>query len=86
MKMMTKGTTLKLVAVGAIAYVLGAKAGRPRYEEIMSWLHRAKDEGSRKVQEMREVTDRPTVRPTDEAPLELPDVETSAAYPNAVRS
>jgi hypothetical protein len=45
---------LKLVIVGGVAYLLGAKAGRARYEQIVSWARRMKDQGGRRVQQMRE--------------------------------
>ena len=77
--MMLRGT-LKLAAVGAAAYVLGAKAGRGRYEQIMSWMRTARVQGERKVHELRDTAasgDRVT----------LPDIETtSPAYPNAAKS
>ena len=78
---MTIRGVLKLAAVGAAAYILGAKAGRTRYEEIMSWLRRARTEGGRTVQGLREATVRTEDRVT------LPDVvEPSPAYPNAAKA
>jgi hypothetical protein len=50
----SKSGALKLVIVGGVAYLLGAKAGRARYEQIVSWARRMKDRGERRVQQIRE--------------------------------
>jgi len=77
---MTMGGVLKLTAVAAAAYVLGAKAGRGRYEQIMSSMRRARVEGARTVRELRSTA-------ATEDRVTLPDVDvTSPAYPNAVKA
>jgi hypothetical protein len=49
----SKGGALKLVIVGGVAYVLGAKAGRARYEQISSWVRRTKERGMQRVEQAR---------------------------------
>jgi hypothetical protein len=81
---MTTREILKLATVGAAAYVLGAKAGRGRYEQVMSWMRRARVEGERKVHELRDAAAGDRVTLPD---MTLPDIEiTSPAYPNAAKS
>jgi len=48
------GGTFKLLLVGGVAYVLGTKAGRERYDQIVTLVRRTKDDGERKVGELAE--------------------------------
>ena len=45
----SRGGLLRLVIIGGAAYVLGAKAGRERYEQIANWVGRMKT----RAEEMR---------------------------------
>jgi len=42
-KVKRRGGLIRTVAVGGAAYVLGAKAGRARYEQIRSWFRSMKE-------------------------------------------
>lgn len=46
-----RGGTIAVLAVGGVAYLLGAKAGRARYEQIASWLRGARERGERAMAE-----------------------------------
>lgn len=45
----SRGGLLRLLIIGGAAYVLGAKAGRERYEQIVNWFGRMKT----RAEEMR---------------------------------
>lgn len=40
-----RGGLLRMVVIGGGAYVLGTRAGRARYEQIVDWAKRMKDRG-----------------------------------------
>lgn len=53
-----RGGVLRLVVVGGTAYVLGAKAGRERYEELRGWWQRVRSRGTEAIDEgMEEMTE-----------------------------
>ena len=47
-----RGGTLAVLAVGGVAYVLGTKAGRARYEQIASWARRMRARGMSSMESM----------------------------------
>ena len=47
-----RGGTLAVLVIGGAAYLLGAKAGRTRYEQIASWARRMRDRGSSAMSSM----------------------------------
>lgn len=49
-----RGGAMKLLIVGGVAYVLGAKAGRQRYDQIVGWARSMKAKGEEKVDQLRE--------------------------------
>lgn len=49
-----RGGAMKLLIVGGVAYVLGAKAGRQRYDQIVAWARRMKAKGEETVDQLRE--------------------------------
>lgn len=49
--------TIAVLAVGGVAYLLGAKAGRARYEQIASWARRMRERGMSSVEQMTSATD-----------------------------
>jgi len=49
--------TIAVLAVGGVAYLLGAKAGRARYEQIASWARRMRERGMSSVDQMTSTTD-----------------------------
>ena len=51
-KGMSLGGTMKLLVVGGAAYVLGAKAGRGRYEQIAEWARTTRDRSQGRLNEM----------------------------------
>ncbi|HYJ61265.1 MAG TPA: hypothetical protein VE032_07375 [Actinomycetota bacterium] len=46
-----RGGTIALLAVGGVAYLLGAKAGRARYEQVASWIRGVRERGERAMGE-----------------------------------
>ena len=46
-KVKRRGGLLRLIVVGGTAYVIGAKAGRERYEEIRAWWDRLRSRDAR---------------------------------------
>ena len=42
-----RGRTTRLIVVGGVAYLLGARAGRERYEQILAWVRRMKEQARR---------------------------------------
>jgi len=46
------GRLLRIAVVGGGAYLMGAKAGRARYQQVVSWIRRTTERGSERIQEM----------------------------------
>jgi hypothetical protein len=49
-----KGGFLRLLVVGAGAYIVGARAGRERYEQITDWAQKAKSKAKDSAEDMRD--------------------------------
>jgi hypothetical protein len=49
-----KGGFLRLLIVGAGAYIVGARAGRERYEQITDWAQKAKSKAKDSAGDMRD--------------------------------
>jgi hypothetical protein len=45
------GGLLRMIVIGGAAYVLGARAGRERYRQIMDWVRSTADRASKKAEE-----------------------------------
>jgi hypothetical protein len=63
-RMGSKGGAMRLIVVGGVAYLLGAKAGRARYEQIMAWFGKVRDEATRKQHELGDAIERETTSST----------------------
>jgi hypothetical protein len=57
-KVKRRGGMLRVLAIGGAAYVLGAKAGKERYEQIKDWFTAMRERAAGAEQEtMRSMTD-----------------------------
>lgn len=57
-KVKRRGGTLRVLAIGGAAYVLGAKAGKERYEQIKDWFSLMRERAAGAEQEaMSSMTD-----------------------------
>jgi hypothetical protein len=77
-----RGGLVRTVVVGGGAYLLGAKAGRERYEQAMEWFHKMRNRGEDAMEDVRRgettvldesrpsTTPSSTVRPRASAPRE----------------
>ncbi|HEU4529121.1 MAG TPA: hypothetical protein VFT80_14470 [Actinomycetota bacterium] len=54
-KVKRRGGMLRLIVIGGTAYVLGAKAGRERYEEIRRWWSDMRERMSKRSDEQSPV-------------------------------
>jgi phage-related minor tail protein len=54
-KVKRRGGMLRLIVIGGTAYILGAKAGRERYEEIRRWWSEMRERMSQRSDESNPV-------------------------------
>jgi hypothetical protein len=46
------GRLFRIIVVGGGAYLMGAKAGKARYQQVMSWIRKTSERGTERVQEL----------------------------------